>query len=64
MRLEFYDYRGADMALSVENGTFMYLPWVGGRQDLRQADPDAAILGEPFDPGTAMRPGARYGGMR
>ena len=61
--MEFYgdDYRGADVAPFVGINTFLHLPWVKTHEELKQAKPDVAIIGEPFDFGTTIRPGARYG---
>ena len=63
MGMEFYgdDYRGADVAPFVGINTFLHLPWVKTHEELRQVKPDVAIVGEPFDFGTTIRPGARYG---
>ena len=39
----------------------MNLPWIRTLQELKKVKPDVAIIGEPFDFGTTIRPGARYG---
>lgn len=63
MGMEFYgdDFNGADVAPFVGINTFLHLPWIRSHQELINAKPDVAIIGEPFDFGTTIRPGARYG---
>jgi len=63
MGMEFYgdDFQGADVAPFVGINTFMHLPWIKTHKELLEAKPDVAIIGEPFDFGTTIRPGARYG---
>ena len=63
MGMEFYgdDFKGADIAPFVGINTFLHLPWIRSHAELVQANPDVAIIGEPFDFGTTIRPGARYG---
>ena len=61
---EFYgnDYDGPDVAPFVAGGsTFLHLPLMKNQQELLDKKPDVAIIGEPFDFGTTIRPGARYG---
>jgi len=41
--------------------TFLQLPWVEDAEALRQAAPDVAIVGAPFDVAVTHRPGARFG---
>ncbi len=61
--MEFYgdDFQGADVAPFVGINTFLHLPWVKTHKELLEAKPDVAIIGEPFDFGTTIGPGARYG---
>ena len=63
MGMEFYgdDFNGADVAPFVGINTFLHLPLVKNQTELAEANPDVAIIGEPFDFGTTIRPGARYG---
>ena len=63
MGMEFYgdDFNGADVAPFVGINTFLHLPLVKNHKELVEANPDVAIIGEPFDFGTTIRPGARYG---
>ena len=61
---EFYgdDFDGADVAPFVgSNNTFLNLPSVKTSEELKRINPDVVIIGEPFDFGTTIRPGARYG---
>src|SRR2546430_2042407 len=41
--------------------TFLKLPYVPTFEALATENPDAAIVGAPFDMGVTTRPGARYG---
>ena len=41
--------------------TFLKLPYVSSLDELRAEQPDAVVLGAPFDMGTTNRPGARFG---
>jgi agmatinase len=41
--------------------TFLHLPWVSGAPAIREAKPDIAIVGAPFDVAVTHRPGARFG---
>ena len=61
--MEFYgdDFNGPDVAPFVGINTFLHLPLIKNRKELIEANPDVAIIGEPFDFGTTIRPGARYG---
>ncbi|MEE8178717.1 MAG: arginase family protein, partial [Nitrosopumilaceae archaeon] len=61
--MEFYgdDYKGADIAPFVGINTFLHLPWIRTHDELVKTKPDVAVIGEPFDFGTTIRPGARYG---
>ena len=61
--MEFYgdDFNGPDVAPFVGINTFLHLPLIKNRKELMEANPDVAIIGEPFDFGTTIRPGARYG---
>ena len=61
--MEFYgdSYKGNDEPIFVGIPTFLKLPWLRSRQELEKIKPDVAIIGEPFDFGTTIRPGARYG---
>ena len=63
MGMEFYgdDYKGPDIAPFVGINTFLHLPWIRSHAELVEANPDVAVIGEPFDFGTTIRPGARYG---
>ena len=63
MGMEFYgdDFNGPDVAPFVGINTFLHLPLIKNRKELIEANPDVAIIGEPFDFGTTIRPGARYG---
>jgi len=56
------DFDGADVAPFVgSNNTFLNLPAVKTPEELKRINPDVVIIGEPFDFGTTIRPGARYG---
>lgn len=63
MGMEFYgdSYRGNDTPPFVGINTFLHLPWVQNHAELQRVKPNVAIIGEPFDFGTTIRPGARYG---
>ncbi|MBM3894867.1 MAG: agmatinase [Thaumarchaeota archaeon] len=63
MGMEFYgeSYRGNDQPPFVGINTFLHLPWVQSHAELQKVKPNVAIIGEPFDFGTTIRPGARYG---
>src|SRR3712207_7590093 len=63
MGMEFYgdSYRGNDEPIFVGIPTFLKLPWIRSHEELQKVKPDIAIVGEPFDFGTTIRPGARYG---
>src|SRR5512133_377060 len=63
MGMEFYgdSYKGNDEPIFVGIPTFLKLPWLRNRNELTKVRPDVAIVGEPFDYGTTIRPGARYG---
>ena len=63
MGMEFYgdSYKGNDEPIFVGIPTFLKLPWIRTLQELKKVKPDVAIIGEPFDFGTTIRPGARYG---
>ncbi len=41
--------------------TFLHLPWVHEPDAIREAKPDIAIVGAPFDVAVTHRPGARFG---
>ncbi len=41
--------------------TFLHLPWAADAEALREAAPDVAIVGAPFDVAVTHRPGARFG---
>ncbi|MCK9519740.1 MAG: agmatinase [Dehalococcoidia bacterium] len=41
--------------------TFLHLPWIEDSDALREAAPDVAIVGAPFDVAVTHRPGARFG---
>jgi len=41
--------------------TFCKLPYIATIEELREAKPDIAIIGAPFDMGTTIRPGTRFG---
>jgi agmatinase len=41
--------------------TFLHLPWVYEPEAIREARPDFAIIGAPFDVAVTHRPGARFG---
>lgn len=41
--------------------TFLHLPWVEDPAAIRALQPDAAIVGAPFDMAVTHRPGARFG---
>ena len=41
--------------------TFSKLPYVPTTEELQREKPDVAILGAPFDMGTTIRPGTRFG---
>jgi agmatinase len=41
--------------------TFLHLPWVAEPGAIREAAPDFAIVGAPFDVAVTHRPGARFG---
>lgn len=61
---EFYgdNFDGSDVAPFVGPiDTFLHLPSVKTPQELKRINPDVVIIGEPFDFGTTIRPGARYG---
>ena len=61
--MEFYgdSYKGNDEPIFVGIPTFLKLPWLRSHEELKKVKPDVAIIGEPFDFGTTIRPGARYG---
>ena len=63
MGAEFYgeSYRGNDEPIFVGIPTFLKLPLLKNKAELEKVRPDVAIIGEPFDFGTTIRPGARYG---
>lgn len=63
MGMEFYgdSYKGNDEPIFVGIPTFLKLPWVRNNDELKKIKPDMAIVGEPFDFGTTIRPGSRYG---
>jgi len=63
MGMEFYgdSYKGNDEPIFVGIPTFLKLPWVRNNDELKKIKPDMAIVGEPFDFGTTIRPGTRYG---
>jgi agmatinase len=63
MGMEFYgdSYKGNDEPIFVGIPTFLKLPWLRSHEELKKVKPDVAIIGEPFDFGTTIRPGARYG---
>ncbi len=63
MGMEFYgdSYKGNDEPIFVGIPTFLKLPWLKSKAELERVRPDVAIIGEPFDFGTTIRPGARYG---
>jgi agmatinase len=41
--------------------TFLKLPYIPSIEELSKLKPDIAIIGEPMDMATTIRPGARYG---
>jgi agmatinase len=41
--------------------TFLHLPWVHEVEAIREAAPDFAVVGAPFDVSVTNRPGARFG---
>src|SRR3989442_14367576 len=63
MGMEFYgdSYRGNDEPIFVGIPTFLKLPWIRSKAELQKVRPNVAIIGEPFDFGTTIRPGARDG---
>jgi agmatinase len=63
MGAEFYgdDYKINNEAIFVGIPTFLKLPWARSHKELQQIKPDVAVIGEPFDFGTTIRPGTRYG---
>lgn len=63
MGAEFYgdDYKINNEAIFVGIPTFLKLPWARSHRELDQIKPDVAVIGEPFDFGTTIRPGTRYG---
>ena len=63
MGAEFYgeSYKGNDEPIFGGIPTFLKLPWLRSHEELKKVKPDVAIIGEPFDFGTTIRPGARYG---
>jgi agmatinase len=63
MGAEFYgdDYQKNIEAIFVGIPTFLKLPLVKSLKELEVVKPDVAIVGEPFDFGTTIRPGTRYG---
>ncbi len=63
MGAEFYGdaYRIINEPIFVGIPTFLKLPWARTLKELKQIKPDVAVIGEPFDFGTTIRPGARYG---
>lgn len=63
MGAEFYgdDYKINNEAIFVGIPTFLKLPWARSHRELQQIKPDVAVIGEPFDFGTTIRPGTRYG---
>ena len=63
MGMEAYgdDYKGAPEPIFCGIPTFLKLPLLKNQQELEKSKPDIAIIGEPFDFGTTIRPGARYG---
>jgi len=63
MGAEFYgeSYKGNDEPIFGGIPTFLKLPWLRSHEELKRVKPDVAIIGEPFDFGTTIRPGARYG---
>src|SRR5437762_1269583 len=63
MGAEFYgeSYKGNDEPIFGGIPTFLKLPWLRTHEELKKVKPDVAIIGEPFDFGTTIRPGARYG---
>ena len=63
MGAEFYgeSYKGNDEPIFGGIPTFLKLPWLRSHEELKKVRPDVAIIGEPFDFGTTIRPGARYG---
>ena len=63
MGMEFYgdSYKGNDEPIFVGIPTFLKLPWLKSNAELKKVKPDVAVIGEPFDFGTTIRPGARYG---
>jgi agmatinase len=60
MGMEFYgnSYKGNDEPIFVGIPTFLKLPWIRSHEELKSVRPDVAIIGEPFDFGTTIRPGA------
>ena len=60
MGMEFYgeSYRGNDEPIFVGIPTFLKLPWIRNQKELEKVKPDVAVIGEPFDFGTTIRPGA------
>ncbi len=63
MGAEFYgeSYKGNDEPIFGGIPTFLKLPWLKSHEELKKVKPDVVIIGEPFDFGTTIRPGARYG---
>src|SRR5918912_18002 len=63
MGIEFYgdSYKGNDEPIFGGIPTFLKLPWIRSIEELKKVKPDVAVIGEPFDFGTTIRPGARYG---
>src|ERR671932_211251 len=63
MGMEFYgdSYKGNDEPIFVGIPTFLKLPWIRSHEELKKTKPNVAVIGEPFDFGTTIRPGARYG---
>ena len=57
--MEFYgdSYKGNDEPIFVGIPTFLKLPYVKKNEELQKIKPDIAIVGEPFDFGTTIRPG-------
>ena len=41
--------------------SFLKLPYVTDPEELKRLSPDVAIMGAPFDMGTTIRPGTRFG---
>ena len=41
--------------------SFLKLPYVTDPAELKRLAPDVAIMGAPFDMGTTIRPGTRFG---